>query len=59
MDHRKTVVEGYRTTASFHQLCRERQLQAPILNQVHAILYEGLRPDAAIEKLMTRDLKRE
>ena len=59
LDHRRTVVEGYRTTASFHQLCQERNLQAPILSQVHAILYEGLPPAAAIGRLMNRDLKRE
>lgn len=59
LDHRKTVVEGYRTTASFHQLCREKEIQAPILNQVHAILYEGLTPGAAISRLMSRDLKME
>jgi len=59
LDHRRTVVEGYRTTASFHELCVHRKLQAPILSQVHAILYEGLPPDAAIGALMSRDLRRE
>ena len=56
---RRTVVEGYRTTASFHQLCLEKEIQAPILNQVHAVLYEGLPPGAAIGRLMSRDLKKE
>lgn len=56
---RKTVVEGYRTTAAFNQLCRENEIQAPILSQVHAVLYEGLTPEAAIGRLMSRDLKRE
>jgi len=57
LDHRKTVVEGYRTTASFHQLCLEKAIQAPILSQVFAVLYEGLTPRSAIERLMTRDLR--
>lgn len=56
---RRTVVEGYRTTASFHKLCDEKDIQAPILNQVHAILYEGLTPADAIGRLMSRDLKME
>ncbi len=59
LDHRRTVVEGYRTTASFHELCVQKELRAPILRQVNAILYEGLRPDSAIGVLMSRDLTRE
>ena len=37
--HRKTVVEGYRTTESFHGLCVERKIDAPILREMHAILF--------------------
>jgi glycerol-3-phosphate dehydrogenase (NAD(P)+) len=59
LEHRRTVVEGYRTTASFHELCVQKELQAPILSQIYAVLYEGLRPEAAIGVLMSRDLKRE
>lgn len=59
LDHRRTVVEGYRTTASFHELCVQKKLRAPILSQVYAVLYEGLRPDSAIGVLMNRDLTRE
>ena len=59
LDHRRTVVEGYRSAASFHELCVKKGLQAPILSQVYAVLYDGLRPDAAIGALMSRDLKRE
>ena len=59
LDHRRTVVEGYRTAASFHELCIQKELQAPIMSQVYAILYEGLRPAEAIGTLMNRGLKRE
>jgi len=59
LDHRRTVVEGYRTTASFHELCVLKGLEAPILSQTYAILYGGLRPETAIGILMSRDLKRE
>ncbi|HWA86004.1 MAG TPA: NAD(P)H-dependent glycerol-3-phosphate dehydrogenase, partial [Opitutus sp.] len=59
MSHRKTVVEGYETTRAFHELCRERGIDAPILHQVHAILFEGKAPAAALQSLMTRELKSE
>lgn len=59
MAHRKTVVEGYKTTESFHGLCVERKIDAPILREMHAILFEGKVPASAIKALMTRGLKRE
>jgi glycerol-3-phosphate dehydrogenase (NAD(P)+) len=57
--HRKTVVEGYLTTESFHGLCVERKIDAPILREMHAILFEGKSPAVALNALMTRGLKRE
>lgn len=57
--HRKTVVEGFRTTESFAELCRERGIDAPILAEMQAILSGGKKPAAAIASLMTRGLKRE
>jgi glycerol-3-phosphate dehydrogenase (NAD(P)+) len=56
---RKTVVEGYATTASFAGLCEQRKIDAPILREVHAILASGKKPAAAIAALMGRELKRE
>jgi len=56
---RKTVVEGYQTTESFHGLCVERGVDAPILTEVHRILFEGRKPVDALPALMTRELKRE
>lgn len=56
---RRTVVEGYKTTESFHGLCTERGLEAPILAEVHAILFGGKPPAEALRALMTRELKRE
>ena len=55
----RSVVEGYRTTESFAGLCRDRGIEAPILLQTHAILFEGKRPAEALAALMTRGLKRE
>ena len=56
---RKTVVEGYRTTESLWSLCRELAIDAPILGEIHAILYEGRKPLDGLVALMGRGLKRE
>lgn len=55
----RSVVEGYRTTESFHGLCRERRIEAPILTEVYRILYEGKVPADALAALMSRELKKE
>lgn len=56
---RKSVVEGYKTTKSFHELCVQQGIDAPILAQTHAILFEGKQPGEALRALMTRGLKSE
>lgn len=56
---RRTVVEGHRSTEALQGLCRERGITAPILNEIHAILYEHKKPADALHALMTRELKRE
>lgn len=57
--HRKTVVEGYLTAQAFAGLCADRGLDAPILHEVHAILFEDKAPAAALQALMNRGLKSE
>jgi glycerol-3-phosphate dehydrogenase (NAD(P)+) len=59
MADRKTVVEGYKTTESFHGLCRSRNIDAPIMAEVYATLFEGKAPAQALRDLMLRELKRE
>lgn len=59
LEHRRTVVEGYKTTESFAGLCQQRGLSAPILSEVYAILVQGKKPADALCSLMTRELKRE
>jgi glycerol-3-phosphate dehydrogenase (NAD(P)+) len=59
LDGRRTVVEGYRTTQALHELCEQKGMTAPILGEVHAILYQGKKPMDALMALMTRELKRE
>jgi len=56
---RRSVVEGYKTTQSFNELCTERGIEAPILREMHAILFEGKPPAEALASLMTRELKEE
>lgn len=57
--NRKTVVEGHKTAEAFAELCASRGIEAPILREVHAILFSGKQPAAALSALMTRGLKRE
>lgn len=59
VEHQKTVVEGYWATKTFHDLLQKKGIEAPILNQLYAILYENKPPKEALDTLMTRDLKPE
>lgn len=56
---RKTVVEGYRSTKAFFDLCQEKGISAPIMAEMNAILYLGKKPGEVLHALMTRELKRE
>lgn len=55
----KTVVEGYRATECIRQLCDQKKLDAPILNQIYSVLYDGKKPHLALQALMGRELKSE
>jgi hypothetical protein len=44
---------------ALHDLCSQRGITAPILGEVHAILYQGKKPMDALMSLMNRELKRE
>jgi glycerol-3-phosphate dehydrogenase (NAD(P)+) len=54
-----SVVEGYPTALSALQLARKVQVDAPIITQVHAMLYEGKKPTEALRDLVSRDSKSE
>ncbi len=56
---RKTVVEGYKTTEAFAELCYDQNIDAPILRETRAMLFEGKPPPEALASLMGRELKRE
>ncbi|MCK5573092.1 MAG: NAD(P)-dependent glycerol-3-phosphate dehydrogenase [Bacteroidetes bacterium] len=53
------VAEGIATTESAFELARRVQVEVPIINEVHRILFEGKNPLAACYDLMTRDPKGE
>lgn len=59
LEERQMTVEGYRTCHCFHHLCRGRGVEAPILEQVYRILFEGQTADSALRALMGRELKEE
>ncbi len=59
LNGRKTVIEGYWATKSFYELVQREKLNAPILQELHAVLYQNKSPKAAIVSLMSRELKEE
>ncbi len=59
MAGRITVVEGYKTTESFYELCRDKAIEAPIMNEVYQTLFADKAPALALQDLMMRELKRE
>ncbi|MDD5557492.1 MAG: NAD(P)-dependent glycerol-3-phosphate dehydrogenase [bacterium] len=53
------VAEGIRTTRAAYRLSRMHQVEMPITEQVHAILYRGKDPEVAVRDLMARSPKSE
>ncbi len=53
------VVEGVTTAQAAHDLAARLGVEVPIIDEVHAILHEGRPLKGAVERLMTRALKRE
>lgn len=59
IEEKQMTVEGYRTSHCFHHICLEKGIEAPILEQIYRILFEGQTADKAIRALMSRELKAE
>lgn len=53
------TVEGVRSCSCYAAICREHGIEAPILFEIHAILFENKPPAQALAALMQRDLKAE
>ncbi|MCK4871249.1 MAG: NAD(P)-dependent glycerol-3-phosphate dehydrogenase [Phycisphaerales bacterium] len=59
LEETHSVVEGVPTTKSVMELARRYNVEMPITEAVHAVLYEGLDPIDGITRLMTRQPKPE
>jgi glycerol-3-phosphate dehydrogenase (NAD(P)+) len=59
LDASPMVVEGVVTAEAAVALARRHGVELPIVEQVHAILYEGKSARTALRELLTRDLKPE
>ena len=55
----RMVVEGYHNSKTVHELALNLDVEMPITNAVFQILYNGLQPHIALNRLMTRELKPE
>lgn len=53
------VAEGVKTAKSAWQLAEKTGIEVPIIEQVHAVIYDNRDPKAAIIELMTRKAKPE
>jgi len=53
------VAEGYPTSRSAYRLARRHGVSTPVIDEVHAMLYEGKNVAQAVRDLMSRDLKAE
>ena len=53
------VAEGYWNAATARQVAAEHRVPAPIVEEVHQVLYEGKDPRRAVEDLLTREVGRE
>ncbi|PCH85289.1 MAG: glycerol-3-phosphate dehydrogenase [Piscirickettsiaceae bacterium] len=50
-------VEGIHAAREVHSLCKKLSLDMPICNQIYRILFEGLDPELAVNKLLLRAQK--
>lgn len=53
------VAEGVRTTRSASRLAERQAVEMPIVQEIHALLFEGRSPEQAVENLMMREPKAE
>ena len=53
------IAEGIDTTREAYRQARLHQVEVPITEQIHAILFENRSPREAVARLMSRDVKSE
>jgi glycerol-3-phosphate dehydrogenase (NAD(P)+) len=59
LDERVSVVEGYYAVRSAMQMIEKASLDAPIHQEVHAMLYEGKPAAEAMRNLLAREARQE
>lgn len=55
----RMVAEGVRNTKAVRRLAERAEVEMPIVECVYKVLYEGMKPEAALDELFGRDLKPE
>jgi len=53
------VAEGVRSASEVSKLSKKKNVEMPVTETVNAVLEGQLKPAAAVERLLSRDLKRE
>jgi len=53
------VIEGVNTCDAAYQLSKKYDVEMPITTALYKVLFEGLKPQMALELLMGRDKKSE
>jgi glycerol-3-phosphate dehydrogenase (NAD(P)+) len=53
------LAEGHPTARSAYRLAQEKKVSTPIIDEVHAMLYEGKNPKQAVRDLISRAFKAE
>lgn len=56
LDSSQGIAEGYTTAKSAYDLARKLRVEVPILEAVHSVLYEGVAPQTAVSRLLSRPL---
>ncbi len=51
----RMVAEGVPNTASLHRAAQARDVRSPLLDEIHALLYENKPPQEAMKALLSRD----
>ncbi len=55
----RSVAEGYPTAKSAYELALRHKITTPIIDEVHAVLYEGKNPAKGLQDLTARESKAE
>jgi len=59
LDEMEMIAEGVRTTRSVHDLAHRHDVEMPITEAVHSILFDDKEPNEMVKRLMTRSAKPE